>query len=258
MTLNALWGEGRAALNGWLAVPDGFSAEVMARQGWDTLTIDMQHGVVDYQALVRMLAAIDGRGPVPMTRLAWLDPGMVMKVLDAGALGVICPMVNSAEEAEAFASCLRYPPRGRRSFGPIRAALAYGAGYAGRAHEMVTGFAMIETREALAAIDEILAVPGLDAVYIGPNDLALSLGHAARFDPVDSPVADAVDHVLARAKHHGKRAGIHTGSVAYARAAVAKGFDLVTVGSDARFIAEGAAATVAAFRDEKKDALAGY
>lgn len=253
MNFNALWAEGRAALNGWLAIPDGFPAEVMAHQGWDSLTIDMQHGVVDYQAAVRMLTAISTTSVIPMVRVPWLDPAIVMKSLDAGALGVICPMINSRAEAEAFASCLRYAPRGRRSFGPVRASLAHGKDYAGRADGIVTGFAMIETRAALDALDDILSVAELDAVYIGPNDLALSLGHPPRFDPVDSPVADAVEHILARAKHYGKRAAIHTGSVAYARAMVAKGFDLVTVGSDARFIADGAAAAVAAFRGSAGD-----
>jgi 4-hydroxy-2-oxoheptanedioate aldolase len=248
MSLKKFWAENRAALNGWLAIPDGFATEVMAAQGWDTLTVDMQHGVVDYQAAVRMLAAISTTRTIPIVRVPWLDPGIIMKALDAGALGVICPMINSAAEAEAFVSALRYPPQGRRSFGPIRATLAHGMDYPSRANDLVTGFAMIETREGLDALDEILAVPGLDAVYIGPSDLALSLGAAPRFDPVDPVVTDAIDHILARAKHHGKRAAMHNGSPEYALKMVEKGFDLVTVGSDARFLAAGAASAIAAFR----------
>lgn len=248
MSLNAIWSEGRAALNGWLSIPDGFATEIMAHQGWDTLTVDMQHGVVDYQAAVRMLTAISTTRVVPIVRVPWFDPGIVMKVLDAGALGVICPMINSAADAEAFASALRYAPRGRRSFGPIRATLAHGIDYAKRADDLITGFAMIETRAALDALDAILAVPGLDAIYIGPNDLALSLGLEPRFDPVDPAITGPIDHILARARHHGKRAGIHTGSAGYARSMVEKGFDFVTVGSDSRFIAAGAAGAVADFR----------
>lgn len=258
MTLKEHWAQGKAALNGWLAIPNGFAAEIMAHQGWDTLTVDMQHGVVDYQAAVSMLTSIATTDVIPMVRVPWFDPGIVMKSIDAGALGVICPMINSRAEAEAFVSCLRYAPRGRRSFGPIRAVYAHGADYVKKANDMVTGFAMIETRAALEALDDILSVPELDAVYIGPNDLALSLGEPARFDPVDSPVYDAILHILARAKHHGKRAAIHTGAAAYARAMVEKGFDLATVGSDARFIADGAAATVSAFRAESRDSVAGY
>ncbi|WP_371808647.1 HpcH/HpaI aldolase/citrate lyase family protein [Acidiphilium sp. C61] len=248
MTLQQHWNAGRAVLNGWLSVPAGFATELMARQGWDSLTVDMQHGLVDYSGLVPMLTAMASAAVVPMVRVPWFDPGIVMKSIDAGALGVICPMINSRAEAEAFVSCLRYAPRGRRSYGPIRAALVHGADYARRADDMVTGFAMIETRAALEAIDEIVSIPELDAVYIGPNDLALSLGEAPRFDPENSPVYDAILHILARAKHHGKRAAVHTGSPAYARKMVAAGFDLVTVGSDAAFIAQGAAAAVQAFR----------
>ncbi|MCF3948116.1 HpcH/HpaI aldolase family protein [Acidiphilium iwatense] len=258
MSLNAIWSEGRAALNGWLSIPDGFASEVMAHQGWDTLTIDMQHGIVDYAYAVRMLTAISTTQVVPIVRVPWLDPGIVMKVLDAGVLGVICPMINSAEDAEIFTSALRYAPRGRRSFGPIRANLAHGADYPKRADDLVTGFAMIETRAALDALDAILAVPELDAIYIGPADLALSLGAEPRFDPVDPVVTGPIEHILARAKHHGKRAGIHTGSASYARAMVEKGFDFVTIGSDARFMAAGAARAVADFRNVGNDVKIAY
>jgi 4-hydroxy-2-oxoheptanedioate aldolase len=247
MTFKQIWESGRAVLNGWLSVPAGFATELMARQGWDSLTVDMQHGLIEYGDAVRMLTAIATTGVIPMVRVPWFEPGIVMKSIDAGALGVICPMINSRAEAEAFVSCLRYAPRGRRSYGPIRAALIHGADYAQRANDMVTGFAMIETRAALEAIDDIVSLPELDAVYIGPSDLALSLGEAPRFDPVDSPVHDAILHILARAKHHGKRAAVHTGSAAYARKMVDAGFDLVTVGSDAAFIAPGASAAVQAF-----------
>ena len=258
MSLKGIWAEGRPALNGWLGVPSFFSAEVMAHQGWDTLTIDMQHGLIDYGDAAPMLAAIATTRTVPMVRVPWLDPGIVMKSLDAGALGVICPMVNSRIEAEAFAACLRYAPRGRRSAGPIRAVLAHGADYAARADDLVVGLAMIETRTALESIDAIVSVPELDGVYIGPNDLALSLGVAPRFDPVDPVMTEAIDHILARSKAAGKRAGIHCGSAEYAQMMTAKGFDLVTVGSDARFIAEGAAHVVAEFRGTAQGAKSAY
>lgn len=248
MSLNAIWAENRAVLNGWLAIPDGFAAEIMAHQGWDSLTVDMQHGVVDYAAAIRMLTAIATTNVVPIVRVPWLDPGIVMKSLDAGALGIICPMINTAADAAIFASAMRYAPAGGRSYGPIRATLAHGADYASLANDLVTGFAMIETRDALAALDDILATPGLDAIYIGPNDLALSLGQQPKFDPTDTVMMDAITHILTRARHHGRRAAIHTGSAGYAHMMVAKGFDLVTIGSDARFIAVGAAETVTAFR----------
>ncbi|MCW8305828.1 aldolase/citrate lyase family protein [Acidiphilium sp. PA] len=248
MSLTKIWAENRAVLNGWLAIPDGFASEIMARQGWDSLTVDLQHGVVDYGAAVRMLTAISTTDVVPIVRVPWIDPGIIMKSLDAGALGVICPMINSVEDAKVFANAMRYAPQGGRSYGPIRAGFVHGADYAKQANDLVTGFAMIETKQAVGVLDDILAVPGIDAVYIGPNDLALTLGMAPQFDPTHPTMMEAIEHILARAKHHGKRAAIHTGSAGYAKMMVGKGFDLVTVGSDSRFIAQGAAEAVAAFR----------
>src|SRR5688500_15797495 len=135
--LRTLWKAGQPAVNGWLAIPNGFSAETMAHQGWDSLTIDLQHGVVDYQAMVQMLQAISTTETVPVVRVPWLEPGIIMKALDAGAYGVIVPIVNTAAEAEAAVSACRYPPRGIRSHGPIRAALYGGRDYIARADEEV-------------------------------------------------------------------------------------------------------------------------
>jgi len=251
MSLKDKWRVGTKVLNGWLAIPDSFSAETMAHQGWDSLTIDMQHGVTDYLSAVRMLTAISTKPVIPVVRVPWLDPGTIMKMLDAGALGVICPMINSAQDAANFVSYLRYPPQGQRSFGPIRALLAHGSNYKDFANDAVTGFAMIETRAALEALDAILATPDLDAIYIGPADLALALGAEPRFDPVDPRVTDAIAHILERAKHHGVRAGIHNASPEYAARMAELGFDFVTVGSDARFMAAGAAAAVNTFRNKQ-------
>ena len=254
MSLKQKWQAGEKILNGWLAIPDCFSAETMAHQGWDSLTIDMQHGVTDYLSAVRMLTAMSTRPVIPMVRVPWREPGIIMKMLDAGALGIICPMINNAEDAADFVSCLRYPPLGQRSFGPIRALLAHGSDYGTKANDLVTGFAMIETQAALDHLDAILATPGLDAVYIGPADLSLALGAAPRFDPVDERVTAAIRHILARAKHHGVRAGIHNATAEYAARMASLGFDFVTVGSDARFMAAGAAAAVSAFRALPLDA----
>jgi 4-hydroxy-2-oxoheptanedioate aldolase len=238
--LRALWAADRSAVNGWLAIPNAFSAEIMARQGWDTLTVDLQHGVVDYQAMVGMLQAVSTTDTVPVVRVPWLEPGILMKALDAGAHALICPMVNSADDAARFVSWTNYPPRGTRSFGPVRALLVEGPDYPARANAHVVRFAMIETAQALEHLDDILAVEGLDAVYIGPSDLSLSLGCRPVFDDVDPPVAQAIDHVLARATAHGLKAGIHNGAPEVALARVAKGFRFVTVGSDARLLAAGA------------------
>ena len=248
VTLRSLWRD-RAVLNGWLSIPCAFSAEIMARQGWDSLVIDLQHGLIDFQAAVQMLTAISTTRTVPLVRVPWLEPASIMRVLDAGALGVICPMIDSAEDAERLVRYLRYPPDGQRSHGPLRANLIYGADYRKRSTAWVTGFAMIETLAALSNLDAILRVPGLDAVYVGPSDLALGLGQEPQRDPTNTVVVDAIAHVLARAKHHGVRAGCHAGSVAQGLKMVALGFDLVTVESDARLIEAAAATAVHLFRE---------
>lgn len=249
--LRQTWKQGGAIINGWLAIPTGFSAETMAHQGWDSLTIDMQHGVVDYQAAVNMLTAISTTQTVPVVRVPWLEPGILMKMLDAGAYALICPMVNTREDAERLVAATHYPPMGNRSMGPIRATLYGGADYQPKANETIVVFAMIETRQALDNLDAILSVPGLDAVYIGPADLSLALGCAPQFDDVEPPVAEAIDHILARAKAHGIVAGIHNGSPEAALKRIAKGFQFVTIASDARLMAAGSQQVLAKMRQAK-------
>ena len=246
--LREIWKSGGAAVNGWLAIPNSFSAETMAHQGWDTLTIDLQHGVIDYQAMVPMLQAISTTHTVPVVRVPWLEPGILMKSLDAGAYGVICPMVNSREDAQKFVAYTHYAPRGTRSFGPVRALLYSGADYATHANDTIVTFAMIETAAALDKLDEILSVEGLDAIYIGPSDLSLALGCTPTFDDLDPKAAEAVDHILARAKAHGVVAGIHNGSTEAALKRIERGFQFVTVSSDARLMAAGAQQVIAKMR----------
>ena len=238
-TLRSIWAAGSAAVNGWLAIPNSFSAETMAHQGWDSLTIDLQHGVVDYTSMVPMLQAISTTPTVPVVRVPWLEPGILMKALDAGAYGVICPMVNSRDDAAKLVAWTHYAPRGTRSFGPVRALLYGGADYPQHANDTIVTFAMIETAAALDHLDEILSVEGLDAIYIGPSDLSLALGCKPQFDDVEPKVAQAIDHIVARAKAHGVVAGIHNGRSDVAKARIARGFRFVTVSSDARLIAAG-------------------
>lgn len=237
--LRTLWQAGRPAINGWLAMPGSFSAEVMAHQGWDTLTIDLQHGLIDEQAMVAMLQAISTTPTVPIVRVPWLEPGILMKALDAGAYGVICPMVSTREDAQQLVAWTSYAPRGTRSYGPIRAALYAGADYAQHADATVVRFAMIETAAALDHLDAILSVEGLDAIYIGPSDLSLALGCKPQFDDVDPPVAQAIAHVVERARAHGVAAGIHCGRADVAKARIAMGFRFVTAGTDSRILAAG-------------------
>ena len=237
--LRTLWQADKAALNGWLALPSSFSAEVMAHQGWDTLTIDLQHGVIDYQAMLGMLQAISTTATVPVVRVPWLEPGIIMKSLDAGAYGIICPMVNSADDAARLVAYTHYAPRGTRSFGPVRASIYGGPDYATKANDTIVVFAMIETAQALDNLEAILGVEGLDAIYIGPSDLSLALGCKPVFDDVEPKVAEAIAHICARAKAHGVKAGVHNGRADVALARIGMGFRFVTLSSDARMLASG-------------------
>jgi 4-hydroxy-2-oxoheptanedioate aldolase len=246
--LRQLWADDKPAVNGWLAIPNGFSAEVMAHAGWDSLTIDLQHGVIDYAALVPMLQAISTTATVPIVRVPWLEPGILMKSLDAGAYGVICPMVNTRDDAARLVACTRYAPQGTRSFGPVRATLYGGPDYAEHANRTVVVFAMIETAQALDNLDAILSVEGLDAIYVGPSDLSLSLGCKPVFDDVDPKAQQAIEHIASRARAHGVVAGIHNGRPDVAQARIALGYRFVTLGSDARLLAAGSQQLLSAMR----------
>jgi 4-hydroxy-2-oxoheptanedioate aldolase len=253
--LRQAWARGQRTVNGWLSIPSGFAAEVMAHQGWDSLTIDLQHGVVDYQAAVGMLQAISTTATVPMVRVPWLDAGILMKGLDAGSYGVICPMVNDAAEAETLVRACRYPPRGTRSFGPIRATLYAGADYQKHADATVLVFAMIETAQALDHLEAILGVEGLDGIYVGPSDLSAALGCPATLDPDEPKVVEAIEHVLKSAKAAGLRAGIHTATPAYARRMHELGFDFISLASDARLLASKSQEALAEIRGRAPEAI---
>ena len=162
-TLRKIWARGEAVVNGWLSIPSSFSAEVMAHQGFDSLTVDMQHGVVDYQTAVTMLQAISTTPAIPLARVPWNDPALLMKILDAGVYGVICPMINTKAQAEALVAACKYAPRGYRSWGPVRASIYAGADYGDHANDDLIVMPMIETAEAVKNIDDILRVPGIDA-----------------------------------------------------------------------------------------------
>lgn len=246
--IRTIWGQGEAAINGWLAIPSSLSAETMAHQGFDSLVIDLQHGLIDYQTAVTMLQAISTTVVTPMARVPWLEPGIIMKLLDAGAYGIICPMVNSREEAETFVGACRYAPKGYRSFGPLRALMYAGGDYPQKANDTVLTFAMIETAKALANLNSIVSTPGLDAVYIGPSDLSLSLGCEPRLDPVDPKVVAAIERILDAATKRGIKAGIHCASAAYAQKMIALGFCFTTVMSDNQGLIAAARATLGAVR----------
>ena len=237
-TLKKMWSENRPAVNGWLSAPCIYSAEVMARAGWDSLTVDAQHGLSGYESTAAMLLAMSPHPPTPLVRVPWLEEGAIMKALDAGAMGIICPMVNTAEDAARFVSALRYPPLGRRSFGPARAKF-YGADYPARANDETVAIAMIETEEAMNNLESILKTPGLDAVYIGPSDLANSLGYEPKFDPEEPAVVAAMDEIIAACKAANVVAGAHNATPEYALRMIQKGCLFVTVASDLRLMDAG-------------------
>ena len=247
-TLKTIWARGDAVVNGWLSIPSAFSAEIMAHQGFDSLTVDMQHGVIDYQTAVTMLQAIATTPTIPLARVAWNDPALLMKILDAGVYGVICPMISTAEQAEAMVRACKYPPRGYRSWGPVRASIYAGADYGDHANDDILVIPMIETAEALDNLDAILSVPGVDAIYVGPSDLSLALGYKPRLDQDEPAVVEALQTIVAACKRHGVIAGLHNNTPQYALHMIAQGYQFVTIASESRFMAAKAAEEVAVMR----------
>ncbi len=231
-----IWKSGGTVINGWLAMPSSISAELMAQQGFDAICIDLQHGAIDYQAALPMLQAISTTETVPLARVPWNDPGIIGKMLDAGAYGIICPMVNSREECERFVGACRYAPLGYRSVGPLRASLYAGPDYWKHANTTVLTMAMIETRQAVANLDQILSTPSLDSIYVGPSDLSVSMGESAGFDPMFPEVLKAIEAIAKASHEHGVVPGIHVGSVAYGKRMMEAGYKLITYLSDFRLL----------------------
>ena len=245
------WVAGKPVINGWLSIASPFAAEIMAEQGYDSLTIDLQHGLVGYEAATTMLQAMRASGVTPMVRVPWLDPADIMKALDAGAYGIICPMINNREEAARLVSYMRYPPDGQRSFGPTRVNFSAGADYGTHANSQVLALAMIETAEAFANLDAIVATPGLDGVYVGPSDLTLGLTgrkYPSGFDREEPEMVEAIQRILKASHKASIRAALHCGTPAYAAKAIGWGFDLVTLSNDVRLLAGAAQASVSSVR----------
>jgi 4-hydroxy-2-oxoheptanedioate aldolase len=224
---------GKPCINGWLLLPSTFSAEVMAQTGWDSLTIDLQHGLYDYQSAVSSIQAMQAHPVTPLVRVPVNEPGIIGKVLDAGAWGVICPMVNTVADARALVQSCLYPPIGARSYGPIRVR-GYGApeAYHSIANDQVLVLPQIETIEAVHNIEQILDVPGVSGIYIGPNDLGLSMGLAPTLDRREPEILALYDTLLKETSKRRLIACIHNASPVYAAEMIKRGFHLVTVASD--------------------------
>jgi 4-hydroxy-2-oxoheptanedioate aldolase len=245
--LREIWKAGGNVVNGWCGIPSGIATEAMVQGGWDSLTIDLQHGLVHFDTAVPMLQAISTSGIVPLARVPWNEPGIIMKMLDAGAYGVICPMINDRAECERFVGAARYAPAGYRSFGPTRANWYAGSSdYWKVANETVLTFAMIETAPALENLDAIMSTPGLDGIYVGPSDLGLAIGEGPVGDPTSEKTLATMRRICETAKKHGIIPGTHTSSPEGARRMFEMGFRFATILADTALLASAAKAAVAA------------
>ena len=258
--LREKWKTGQAALGSWCSMPGGFGAELMAASGVDYVCIDQQHGLIDYQDMVEMLRAVEGRGPVPFTRVPANEPWLIGKALDAGVQGIIVPMVNTAADAERAASACRYGQKGVRSYGPLRASMTMDSRDIEVLGNEVLCFVMVETREALDNISQIAATEGIDGIYIGPADLALGLGLPPDLDKSEPEHVAAVDEILQACLRHSIIPGIQCGSGAAARSQVDRGFRMVTFAKDSALLASGLARELntASGEAESRQATGGY
>lgn len=242
--------DGETILNGWLHIPSTWSAEIMAHAGWDSITVDLQHGMQSMESAIQLIQAISTTETVPIVRVNWNEPGSIMRLLDAGAYGIICPMVNTRAECEAFVGACLYPPQGYRSLGPTRAKLVLGDDYADKANDEILSIAMVETKEALDNVAEIASVPGLRMIFVGTSDLRLSLlASGVRHDAIDVAVDAALETILQACQANHIHAGVFTMTPDAARQMIGKGFDFVTVKTDTMLLHEYARQIVQATRD---------
>jgi 4-hydroxy-2-oxoheptanedioate aldolase len=232
------WDNGEACFGGWCMTGHPFIAESIARENYDYVCLDMQHGLVGYETLVTSMYALAGTGASPIVRVPQLHDGIIGRVLDAGAECVVVPLVETAEQAAAASAACRYYPEGHRSVGSIRGSYSL-SGTVAEVNRQVACIVMIETMVGVKNVDEILAVPGVDGVYIGPGDLALTLGLPSGLSHQPGPHADAIAHVRDKCIAAGKVVGIqcHTGEQAHEMAA--QGYRMVTVTTDATVIKTG-------------------
>ncbi len=245
--LKQLFAEGKPALGGWVTLEGALKTEAFARGGFDWLTIDLQHGALTLESARPLITAIEAAGPTPLIRVPWNEPSAIMRALDAGAYGVIVPLVNSRAEAEAAVAAAKYPPMGTRSSGPWRAGLSGVSGYQSWANDETIVIVMIETRQAVEQANDILSVPGVDGVYVGPSDLSLAYGLPPAPDQTDPAWNAAIDTILASCARHGVVPGI-AGNAQVAIKRQAQGFRFLEVSRDTTVLLRGAQEDVAAVR----------
>jgi 4-hydroxy-2-oxoheptanedioate aldolase len=241
---------GTTVVNGWVSCESLYAAEVLSYAGYDAVTIDLQHGMFGLDGAVRLVQAVSAGPAVPMVRVSTLNPAEIGKLLDAGAYGLICPSIDSAEQCATLVAACRYPPTGGRSYGPARGVLYGGQDYVDAADDTVQVWAMVESKAALDHVEEIVAVPGLDGIYVGPNDLALSLGVTPATVPVAAEVTAALARVLAVAHAAGVAVGAYCADAQMARRLADDGFDLVTPGNDVVLLRDGVRSRLATIRGD--------
>ncbi len=242
---------GRPTVGAWLHLCSPISAEIMGDTGFDWLLIDMEHGPGDYQTLLGQLQGLQGSPTTPLVRVQWNDPAVIKRVLDLGAYGVMIPLVGNRADCAAAVRACKYPPDGVRGVAGSHRAAGFGrfsADYWKRANAEILVIIQIETPEAVEEIDDILGVPGVDVAFIGPADLSAALGHMG--DARDPEVQDAIARIEAAAKRAGVALGTISRSWDEAKALYGRGYQMVTLCSDASLVAQGAAAAVASFRTD--------
>jgi 4-hydroxy-2-oxoheptanedioate aldolase len=243
--------QGSPVITAWCGIPEPWVAGLLAREAYDVVTLDMQHGSYDVAAAIRAIPLIIAAGKPAMARIPVGEFQTASKLLDSGASGIIAPMINTVEDARRFVSFVKFPPVGERSWGPLSSMIlneVSPADYLRGANAACFTFAMIETREALANIDEILAVPGLDAIFMGPSDLSITLSRGETLNPTGAEVEKALDHALARAKAAGKIAGVYAPTGERVDECIKRGFTFMALGSDTVALRMGAQAALKAAR----------
>ncbi len=232
---------GKPLFNAWLSIGNAFIVEMVAEAGADLVTIDQQHGMGGSSELIAAMTAARASNVPALVRVAWNDMGLIGRALDAGAQGVICPMINTADDARRLVDAVKYPPMGSRSWGPYRARLGLGD-YFRDANGWTVACGQIETKAALANLDAILATPGLDAICAGPNDLAITLSGGKHADIRAPEVVQALDHLLAKCNEYDVIPTIFANDVEYARMLIGTGWPVIAIASDAGWISAAAEA----------------
>ena len=238
--------EGRPAVGTWLTLGNVLAARLLARGGWSWLTVDTEHNAIGIETAAACFAAVADAGGVALARVPAARHDHIKRVLDTGAHGIVVPMVNTRQEAlESVAACL-YPPAGTRSVGGAAHALNFAATpaeYYARANDEILVVLQCEHIQAVRAFDAVYSVPGVDAVFVGPNDLAASMRGPDGKPPPPEAFKQALADILAGCKRHKIAAGIHTFSAEEARMRIAEGWQFIAVGSELKMMVDAAKAT---------------